>query len=256
MATQFPGTSMVRVCEIDISISDPAAAVATTETYPGLTWNPNPAASARHYATVINSNSSLVFVEPPGVGAPSIPGGAGVPTAAGTVALTGSETAAITSQPTTEDGGSVSPSSELGPATAYARPLLPLLEGEPLLTSQLESGRGAMLLGAHMGSFEVMHSLDAILPRCDVLNLLRIQFERQRNGLFPSIREYRLLFGMDGERMKRVKPDVLLLAPGPINRGVEITPDAADGANSAILDQVAHGVAVRMAVLSELCKAA
>jgi aspartate carbamoyltransferase catalytic subunit len=98
------------------------------------------------------------------------------------------------------------------------------------------------------------HSLDAILPRCDVLNLLRIQFERQRNGLFPSIREYRLLFGMDGERMTRAKPNVLLLAPGPINRGVEITPAAADGSNSAILDQVTHGVAVRMAVLAEVCR--
>jgi aspartate carbamoyltransferase catalytic subunit len=101
---------------------------------------------------------------------------------------------------------------------------------------------------------EIAHSLDAILPRCDVLNLLRIQFERQRSGLFPSIREYRLLFGMDGERMTRAKPDVLLLAPGPINRGVEITPEAADGVNSAILEQVHHGVAVRMAVLAELCR--
>ena len=100
---------------------------------------------------------------------------------------------------------------------------------------------------------EIAHDLDAILPRCDVLNLLRIQFERQRNGLFPSIREYRLLFGMDGERMRRAKPDVLLLAPGPINRGVEITPDVADGPNSAILDQVTNGLAVRMAVLRQLC---
>jgi aspartate carbamoyltransferase catalytic subunit len=103
---------------------------------------------------------------------------------------------------------------------------------------------------------EVAHSLDAILPRCDVVNLLRIQFERQRSGLFPSIREYRLLFGMDGERMARAKKGVLLLAPGPINRGVEITPDVADGTSSAILDQVTNGLAVRMAVLSELCKAA
>ncbi|MCE9561919.1 MAG: aspartate carbamoyltransferase catalytic subunit [Planctomycetes bacterium] len=103
---------------------------------------------------------------------------------------------------------------------------------------------------------EVAHSLDAILPRCDVLNLLRIQFERQRSGLFPSIREYRLLFGMDGDRMQRAKDGVLLLAPGPINRGVEITPDVADGPSSAILDQVTNGLAVRMAVLSELCKAA
>jgi aspartate carbamoyltransferase catalytic subunit len=103
---------------------------------------------------------------------------------------------------------------------------------------------------------EVAHDLDAILPRCDVVNLLRIQFERQRSGLFPSIREYRLLFGMDGERMRKAKKDVLLLAPGPINRGVEITPDVADGTSSAILDQVTNGLAVRMAVLSELCKAA
>ena len=101
---------------------------------------------------------------------------------------------------------------------------------------------------------EITHDLDAILPRCDVLNLLRIQFERQRSGLFPSIREYRLLFGMDGDRMRRAKPDVLLLAPGPINRGVEITPDAADGPNSAILEQVKNGLAVRMAVLSLWCK--
>jgi aspartate carbamoyltransferase catalytic subunit len=102
---------------------------------------------------------------------------------------------------------------------------------------------------------EVVHDLDAILPRCDVLNLLRIQFERQRSGLFPSIREYRLLFGMDSDRMRRAKEGLLLLAPGPINRGVEITPDVADGPNSAILDQVTNGLAVRMAVLSELCKA-
>ena len=100
---------------------------------------------------------------------------------------------------------------------------------------------------------EVAHDLDAVLPRCDVLNLLRVQFERQRSGLFPSIREYRLLFGMDGERMRKAKPDVLLLAPGPINRGVEITPEVADGPNSAILDQVTHGLAVRMAALSQLC---
>ncbi len=102
---------------------------------------------------------------------------------------------------------------------------------------------------------EIAHNLDDILPRCDVLNLLRIQFERQRSGLFPSIREYRLLFGMDGDRMTRAKPGVLLLAPGPINRGVEITPDVADGPASAILDQVTHGLAVRMAVLSRLCRA-
>jgi aspartate carbamoyltransferase catalytic subunit len=97
---------------------------------------------------------------------------------------------------------------------------------------------------------EVSYSLDEIMPRVDVLNLLRIQFERQATRPFPSVREYALLYTMDGKRLARAKPDILILAPGPINRGVEVTPDVADGPHSAILDQVANGVAVRMAVLS------
>lgn len=100
---------------------------------------------------------------------------------------------------------------------------------------------------------EVSHSLDAILPRCDVINMLRIQFERQRTGLFPSIHEYARLFGMDSERLRKGKSELLLLAPGPINRGVEITPEVADGPHSAILEQVTNGLAVRMAVLHLLC---
>jgi aspartate carbamoyltransferase catalytic subunit len=101
---------------------------------------------------------------------------------------------------------------------------------------------------------EISHHLDEILPRCDVINMLRIQFERQRSGLFPSIHEYARLFGLDRSRLSRAKPDLLLLAPGPINRGVEITPDVADGPQSAILEQVANGLAMRMAVLSLLCR--
>src|SRR4051812_41726479 len=100
---------------------------------------------------------------------------------------------------------------------------------------------------------EVAHRLDDILPHCDVLNLLRVQFERQRTGLFPSVGEYARLFGMDGPRLRRAKPDVLLLAPGPINRGVEVTPEVADGPHSAILRQVTNGLAVRMAVLKLVC---
>src|SRR5438105_1189853 len=100
---------------------------------------------------------------------------------------------------------------------------------------------------------EVAHRLDDILPHCDVLNLLRVQFERQRTGLFPSVGEYARLFGMDGARLRKSKADVLLLAPGPINRGVEITPEVADGPHSAILDQVTNGLAVRMAVLALVC---
>ena len=100
---------------------------------------------------------------------------------------------------------------------------------------------------------EISHRLDDILPRCDVVNVLRIQFERQRSGLFPSIQEYCRLYGMNSERVRRAKPDLLLLAPGPINRGVELTPEVADGPHSAILQQVTNGLAVRMAVLYLLC---
>jgi aspartate carbamoyltransferase catalytic subunit len=96
---------------------------------------------------------------------------------------------------------------------------------------------------------EVAYSLDEILPRCDVLNLLRVQFERQTTRPFPSVREYALLYAMNRERMARAKPNILIMAPGPINRGVEITPDVADGPQSVILDQVTNGLAVRMAVL-------
>ena len=96
---------------------------------------------------------------------------------------------------------------------------------------------------------EVAYSLDDILPRCDVLNLLRIQFERQYTRPFPSVREYALLYAMNSERLARAKSDILIMAPGPINRGVEITPDVADGPHSVILDQVTNGLAVRMAVL-------
>ncbi|MFZ5828992.1 MAG: aspartate carbamoyltransferase catalytic subunit [Planctomycetota bacterium] len=96
---------------------------------------------------------------------------------------------------------------------------------------------------------EYSYSLDAILPRVDVLNLLRIQFERQATRPFPSVREYAHLYAMNRQRMASTKHDILILAPGPINRGVEVTPDVADGPQSAILDQVTNGVAVRMAVL-------
>ncbi len=100
---------------------------------------------------------------------------------------------------------------------------------------------------------EIAHRFDDILPQLDVVNLLRVQFERQRKGLFPSIHEYAALFGMDSQRLRRAKDDVLILAPGPINRGVEVTPEVADGPHSAILQQVTNGLAIRMAVLYLLC---
>ena len=99
---------------------------------------------------------------------------------------------------------------------------------------------------------ETSYSLDDILPRVDVLNLLRIQFERQYTRPFPSVREYAHLYAMNRDRLAKSKKDILILAPGPINRGVEVTPDVADGPQSAILEQVTNGLAVRMAVLTLL----
>jgi aspartate carbamoyltransferase catalytic subunit len=96
---------------------------------------------------------------------------------------------------------------------------------------------------------EVVYHLDDVLPQCDVVNVLRIQFERQERALFPSVTEYSQLYGMTHERIRKAKDDLLVLAPGPINRGVELTPEVADGPHSAILDQVTNGLAVRMAVL-------
>lgn len=96
---------------------------------------------------------------------------------------------------------------------------------------------------------KVSHHFDEIIPEIDVFNMLRIQTERQDHGLIPSVREYSRMFGLNRNRMKCAKPDALVLHPGPINRGVELTPDVADGPQSVILHQVANGLAVRMAVL-------
>ncbi len=95
----------------------------------------------------------------------------------------------------------------------------------------------------------ISHNLDDVLEEVDVINMLRIQFERFGGGLFPSLREYHKLFGMTAERLKRCKKDVVIMHPGPINRGVEITSEVADCPNSCILQQVTNGLAVRMAVL-------
>jgi aspartate carbamoyltransferase catalytic subunit len=95
----------------------------------------------------------------------------------------------------------------------------------------------------------VSHKIDKVLPEADVVNLLRIQHERQRKEYFPGIGEYTTLFGLSKQRAKLLKPDCLVMHPGPINRGVEIDSEVADGLQSVILDQVTNGLAVRMAVL-------
>jgi aspartate carbamoyltransferase catalytic subunit len=96
---------------------------------------------------------------------------------------------------------------------------------------------------------KVAHRIDDILETADVVNLLRIQHERQRKEYFPGIGEYIKLFGLTKARAERLKPDCLIMHPGPINRGVEIDSDVADGDRSVILEQVTNGLAVRMAVL-------
>ena len=95
----------------------------------------------------------------------------------------------------------------------------------------------------------VFYNLDEALKGMDVIMMLRLQLERQGIALFPSIREYATYYGLTPERLQLAAPDVLVMHPGPINRGVEISPEVADSASSVILDQVTNGVAVRMAVL-------
>jgi aspartate carbamoyltransferase catalytic subunit len=95
----------------------------------------------------------------------------------------------------------------------------------------------------------ISHDLDAVLPHVDVVNMLRIQFERLTSSAFPSVREYSRFFGLTRERLEKAKKDVLVLHPGPMNRGLEINTEVADGNHSAILQQVSNGLAVRMAVL-------
>jgi aspartate carbamoyltransferase catalytic subunit len=96
---------------------------------------------------------------------------------------------------------------------------------------------------------KISYKLDDIIDKVDVINMLRIQFERLGGNPFPSIREYSHYFGLTVERMKRTKPDILVMHPGPINRGLEMESEVADGRNSVILEQVTNGLAVRMAVL-------
>lgn len=96
---------------------------------------------------------------------------------------------------------------------------------------------------------KLAHSLDEILPEMHVLMLLRIQHERQRQIMFPSLGEYISFFGLTQARFAQCRPDVIIMHPGPINRGVEIDSALADGPNSVILAQVANGLAIRMAVL-------
>ena len=109
----------------------------------------------------------------------------------------------------------------------------------------------ATLLPRHVERLgvEVYTDLDEAISGVDVIMMLRIQLERQGQGLFPSLREYSRLFGLNRARLEKAKKEVLIMHPGPMNRGVEISPEVADGPYSIILDQVTNGVAIRMAIL-------
>lgn len=100
----------------------------------------------------------------------------------------------------------------------------------------------------------VTYDLDEAIPKADVLMVLRIQLERQKLSFFPSLREYSVLYGINSKRLERAKKDLIVMHPGPINRGVELSPDVADGSRSVILDQVTNGVSVRMAILYVLAQ--
>ena len=95
----------------------------------------------------------------------------------------------------------------------------------------------------------VTTNLKDAVKDADVINLLRIQLERQSESFFPSIREYATAYQINTEILQQAKPDVLIMHPGPVNRGIEITSDVVDGPYSVILDQVTYGLALRMAVL-------
>ena len=96
---------------------------------------------------------------------------------------------------------------------------------------------------------QIENNIENALKWCDVANVLRIQLERQKDKFFPSLREYSLYYGINKKLLKKINKDIIIMHPGPINRGVELNSDVADSNNSIILDQVENGVAIRMAVM-------
>lgn len=119
------------------------------------------------------------------------------------------------------------------------------------LGAKVEVCGPSTLIPKHISSLglDISHDLDATLQRCDAINMLRVQHERQDQRYFPSVREYVQQFGLTSQRLEKLTREPLIMHPGPINRGVEITSEVADGQHSLILQQVENGVAIRMAVL-------
>jgi aspartate carbamoyltransferase catalytic subunit len=114
-----------------------------------------------------------------------------------------------------------------------------ILVGPPTLLPKTFSQLGA----------RVVHNLDEVIGEIDVINMLRVQFERIQSSQFPSVREFTRLFGLTADRFQRCKKEIFVMHPGPMNRGIEISSAIADGPQSGILTQVTNGLAIRMAVL-------
>ena len=122
------------------------------------------------------------------------------------------------------------------------------------LGADVVMGGPSTLMPADMEDFgvSVYNSVDKAVEGADVIMALRIQLERQKKGLFPTIREYHKYFGIDTRRLGLAAPDAIVMHPGPVNRGVELSAEVADGNRSVICNQVTNGVCVRMAVLKLL----
>jgi len=112
--------------------------------------------------------------------------------------------------------------------------------------SPAEPGRGGK---PRETNAEVSYDLDSVLPDMDVVMMLRVQTERMQDSYFPSAREYSRRYGLDLARMRKLPEHAIVMHPGPMNRGMEITPEVADSSRSTIVEQVANGVSARMAVL-------
>ena len=104
-------------------------------------------------------------------------------------------------------------------------------------------------VGVEQWPAQISYDLDAVLPEVDAVMMLRIQMERMSDSFFPSAREYSRYFGLNKERLAKLKPTAIVMHPGPMNRGLEITADSADSARSVIVEQVSNGISVRMAIL-------
>jgi len=135
-----------------------------------------------------------------------------------------------------------------GPKTLMPKGIDRIRDEGGRMKDEVKKGSDSSLI-PHPSSLSVASSMEEALSDADVIMMLRIQLERQGQSLFPSVREYSRFFGLNGRNISLAKKDAVIMHPGPMNRGVEISSDVADGPRSVILDQVNNGIAVRMALL-------